>query len=116
LSFSSAADDLVARDYNWGADVFVHTISTAAPTGAYFTVPPCRLLDTRAAGQTPALASAAIRALTAAGRCGVPSSAQAIAVTLTVTGGTGGGHLSLFPGNLTVPATAALNFAAAQTR
>ena len=116
LSFSSAADDLVARDFNWGTDVFVHATSTAAPTGAYSTVSPCRLFDTRTAGQTPALASAAIRAVTAAGRCGIPSSARAITVTLTVTGGTGGGHLSLFPGNLTVPATAALNFAAMQTR
>lgn len=114
--FSSTATDLVARDYNGATDVFVHQISTAAPTGSYFTVSPCRLLDTRTADQTPALASAAIRAVTVTGRCAVPTSAQAIAVTLTVTGGTGGGHLSLFPGNLTVPATAALNFAAMQTR
>jgi Tol biopolymer transport system component len=116
LSFSSAADDLVANDYNWATDVFVHTTSTGASTGAYFTVPPCRLLDTRAAGQTPALASAAIRAATVSGRCGVPPSAQSIAVTLTVTGGTGGGFLSLFPANLPPPATAALNFSAFQTR
>ncbi|HEV7672830.1 MAG TPA: hypothetical protein VGS22_30300 [Thermoanaerobaculia bacterium] len=116
VTFALTADDLVAHDHNDAFDVFVHATSTAAPTGAYFTVPPCRLLDTRAAGQAPALASTVVRALTASGNCGVPSSAKAIAVTLTVTGGTGGGHLSLFPGNLTVPATAALNFAVAQTR
>ncbi len=46
----------------------------------------------------------------------MPSSAKAIAVTLTVTGGTGVGFLSLFPANLAVPGTAALNFSAAQTR
>jgi len=114
--FASTANDLVARDYNDATDVFVHATSTAVPTGAYFTVPPCRLLDTRAPGQSPALASAAIRALTVAGRCGIPASAKSIAVTLTVTGGTGLGFLSLFPANLPVPGTAALNFSAAQTR
>jgi len=116
VAFALKADDLVAHDYNQGYDVFVHATSTAPATGAYFTVPPCRLLDTRAAGQTPALASAAIRALTVSGRCAVPASAKAIAVTLTVTGGTGLGFLSLFPANLPPPATAALNFAANQTR
>jgi hypothetical protein len=116
VAFALKADDLVAHDYNQGYDVFVHATSTAPATGAYFTVPPCRLLDTRAAGQTPALASAAIRALTVSGRCGVSPNAKAVAVTLTVTGGTGGGFLSLFPANLPPPATAALNFAAAQTR
>jgi hypothetical protein len=89
----------------------------APPPLDYFSVSPCRLLDTRQAGQGPALASGASRLVTiTGGTCGIPTTARAIAVNITSVASTGGGNLKLYPGDGTVPPTAALNFAAGQTR
>src|SRR5258708_5655079 len=89
----------------------------APPPLDYFSVSPCRLLDTRQPGQGPALASGAPRLVTATGgSCGIPATARAIAVNITSVAPTGGGNLKLYPGGGTVPPTSALNFAAGQTR
>jgi hypothetical protein len=83
----------------------------------FYSMSPCRLLDTRVAGQGPALASGASRPVTATGgSCGIPAIAGAIAVNLTSVGSTGAGNLRLYPGDGTAPQTSALNFAAGQTR
>jgi hypothetical protein len=87
----------------------------AAPAG-FFTLSPCRLLDTRLPGQGPALASGEGRSVPAAGLCGVPLTARAVAVNLTVTGGTGEGYLSCGPGGATPPLASSLNFGSGQTR
>ncbi|HEY6555482.1 MAG TPA: PQQ-dependent sugar dehydrogenase, partial [Vicinamibacteria bacterium] len=80
----------------------------------YHTVTPCRLVDTRTS--TP-LASGIERLFTlTGGTCGVPSSARALALNVTVTGPTGQGFVTLFPGNFTLPTTSNLNFSAGQTR
>ena len=50
------------------------------------------------------------------GRCGIPTTAQAIAVNITVTGGTNLGFLSLYPGGSPVPSVSAINYKFAQTR
>lgn len=84
--------------------------------GALFTVTPCRLFDTRQAADGPALASDSERLVTVVGRCGIPATATAVVVNLTVTGPTGTGHLTLFPGNLAAPVASTLNFSAGQTR
>ena len=60
------------------------------PVG-YFTVAPCRVIDTRSgygplAG--PALAAGGDRSFTIAGACGIPPSAKAISVNIAVTGAT----------------------------
>ena len=85
-------------------------------SGSFFTVAPCRLLDTRQPGQGPALASGVARLLPMPGACGVPPTASAVAINVTVTNGTGGGHLTLFPGGSAVPQTSTINFSAGQTR
>jgi glucose/arabinose dehydrogenase len=90
----------------------------AAPT-QYFTVTPCRLVDTRqAAGPTggPALAGGASRSFVATGACGVPAGATAVALNLTVTNPTAAGSLTVYPAGMTVPATSTLNFSGGQTR
>lgn len=80
----------------------------------YHTVTPCRILDTRT---STALASGVERLFTlVGGTCGVPATARSLSINATVTGPTGQGFVTLFPGNLTAPATSTLNFSAGQTR
>jgi subtilisin family serine protease len=86
----------------------------------FFTVAPCRVLDTR--GQPgpnggPALGSGVPRLLPVAGRCGIPPTARAVAVNVTVTGPTAAGHLGFAVGGCPVPpGTSTINFSAGQTR
>jgi hypothetical protein len=86
------------------------------PTPAdYYTLTPCRLVDTRAA-QAPALAASERRVFAiTGGSCGVPATAQAVALNVTVTGATAQGHIRLAPGN-GLTDTSSLNFSPGQTR
>jgi hypothetical protein len=80
----------------------------------YHTLTPCRIVDTRT---STALASGVERLFTlVGGTCGVPATARSLSVNVTVTGPTGQGYVTVFPGNFTVPATSTLNFSAGQTR
>lgn len=89
----------------------------APPSLQYYSVGPCRVLDTRSVGQGPALASGAPRIVTVTGgSCGIPATARAIAGNVTSIGPTGGGNLSLYAGDGAVPPTSALNFSSGQTR
>jgi len=89
----------------------------APPTTAsdYYTLAPCRLLDTRAA-QAPALAAGERRVFVlTGGACGVPTTAVAVAVNVTVTGPSAPGFIRLAPGN-GLTGTSAINFSPGQTR
>jgi hypothetical protein len=79
-----------------------------------YTVPPCRLVDTRLA-QAPALAASERRVWTVASRCGVPATAKAVALNVTVTGPTAAGYIRLAPGN-GLTESSAINFGAGMTR
>lgn len=90
------------------------------PAGDYFTVSPCRLLDTRTpeGGGAP-IASSTSRVLdvVAVTRCGVSSLAIAVAINITATETTDLGHLTVFPGDVAQPpATSTLNFGPGTTR
>jgi hypothetical protein len=92
---------------------------TPPPAGGFYTVPPCRLVDTRnPAGPRggPALLPSSRRNFTLTSACGVPSTARAVSVNLAVTGSTAAGFLSLFPGNGIPPLTTSINFSTGQTR
>jgi hypothetical protein len=85
---------------------------------SFYTLTPCRVLDTRdPAGPWggPALAASATRVFTIAGRCNVPPTAKSISVNVTVTQPTAPGHLILFPGG-TPPGVSMINFQPGQTR
>jgi hypothetical protein len=90
--------------------------SAATPAADFFTLPPCRLVDTRAPGQGPALAPLAERQFTLAGACGVPAGAKALSVNVTVTQPAAPGHLALYPANHPAPGTSVINFTAGATR
>lgn len=90
--------------------------SVAAPSpGSYFTVAPCRVVDTRI-GSGGILSSGAASNYLIAANCGVPPSAVAVAANVTVVEPTGAGFFTLYPGASTPPGTTTLNFGAAQTR
>jgi Divergent InlB B-repeat domain len=81
----------------------------------YYTVQPCRLLDTRGAGQGGPLVSGAPRVFTVAGACGIPADTVAISVNVTVVTPPGAGYVTLYPGNGTMPLAATLTFKAGIT-
>ncbi len=110
--FASTGDDLVADDRNRALDVFAFR-NTAI--GRYFTLPPCRLYDSRSDGAGP-LASGVPRLRAAHSLCGVPTTATAIAANVTVTAPTALGFLTLYSGDASQPGVATLNFGAGQTR
>jgi hypothetical protein len=92
-----------------------------APSGPldYYTLTPCRLLDTRQAyGPTggPALPLSVPRVFVAAGRCGIPANAKALAVNIAVSDPPGFGNVRLFPGNFDTTSTSTINFTTGVTR
>jgi hypothetical protein len=85
----------------------------------FYTVPPCRALDTRnAVGGLggPALGCQGGRNFPVAGTCGVPFDAKALSVNATVTGSTENGHLRLHAGRTAIPTASSLNYALGLTR
>jgi hypothetical protein len=84
-----------------------------APSG-FYTVTPCRLLDTREAGA--AVGANQTRNFNAAGVCGIPSTAKALAVNLVSVDPTDLGYFRLYAAGTAAPATSVLNFARGQTR
>jgi hypothetical protein len=86
----------------------------------FFTVEPCRLVDTRdPAGPWggPALAAEGARTFTLGGRCGVPTTARAVVLNVTVTNAQKEGHLRLYPGDASAaPLVSSLNYVPDVTR
>ena len=96
-------------------------VPPAPPPADFYTVAPCRLVDTRnAAGPTggPALSPGAIRIFPVTGGvCGVPSTAIAVSVNLTVVQPAAQGYLILYPGDAAgPPPTSSINFTPGVTR
>ncbi len=88
----------------------------------YYVITPCRLFDTRnstgADSAAPILAAGGTRTFDVSGRCGVPDTALALTVNVTVTGSAAAGELRLFPGNSVSPnpPASALFYGAGKTR
>jgi hypothetical protein len=86
------------------------------PTGDFYTLPPCRLVDTRQPADAPSLTSGEVRALDLAGRCGIPSTARALSLNVTAFVPTGNGNFRFGPGGETVPPASTVNFQAGVVR
>jgi hypothetical protein len=84
------------------------------PTGNFFTLTPCRLLDTRTANAP--LAAAESRVVTAVGRCGIPATARALALNVTAVLPNTPGNLSVYPADVPAPKTSVVNFSPWVTR
>ncbi|HBL28122.1 MAG TPA: hypothetical protein DD490_14915, partial [Acidobacteria bacterium] len=93
------------------------TLPIALRSFDLYTVVPCRLLDTRnAAGPFggPALTSGVPRTFQATGSCGVPATAKAIAVNITVIAPPAAGFLRVYPDGDPIPNATTINFSAGQ--
>ena len=101
------------------ADAGTGLCHSALPAGpaSFHTLPPCRLVDTRGP-DAPALTAnpGSPRLFPAAGRCGVPETAVAIAANVTVVSPGDGGDIRLFPAGAPVPNASTVNLRAGQTR
>ena len=98
------------------ANVGVCTPSSSPLPHGFFTVVPCRLVDTRNANGPnggPSLQASADRTFVATGSCGVPSTAKALAVNVTVVSPAATGLLNLFAADQTAPMTSTISFPAA---
>jgi hypothetical protein len=87
--------------------------------GSFFTATPCRVVDTRGPNGPyggPRLPAGADRSFTFAGRCGIPATARAIALNLTVTAPTAGGSLSLRPTGSPLSSATVISYGTGQTR
>jgi hypothetical protein len=95
-----------------GGEVSASTARCAASLG-FYTVPPCRVFDTR--GGAP-LASGAARLFRVAGSCGIPADARAVAANWTIVQPQGPGALSIYPGDAQLPVATTLDFSSGQVR
>lgn len=85
----------------------------------FFTVTPCRVLDTRDPDGPfggPALAAGATRDFIILGHCNIPIGALAVFGNVTITGPTAPGHLTIFPAGTPQPVVSTINFQPGQTR
>jgi hypothetical protein len=82
----------------------------------FYSVTPCRALDTRASTGGPALSAGITRTVVVGGVCGVPKLASAVSLNVTVVSPTGAGNLRLFPPGVGVPLVSAINYSVGQTR
>ena len=85
-----------------------------------FALAPCRVADTRLPDSPwggPALDGGCDpRASSSAAGAACPSTATAVSFNFTVTGPTGAGDLSVYPGGTAVPSSTTLNWSPGQTR
>ncbi len=82
---------------------------------SFYTLAPCRVLDTRTAGGGGPLPANGSRVVPVAGSCGVPAGAGAVSANVTVVA-SGSGWVSLYPGNGADPGTFNVSFSASQVR
>jgi hypothetical protein len=103
-----------------GSMVYQVVISAVAVPLKYFTISPCRLIDTRRPASTyggPALQGGGTqRAFPVGGQCGVPADASAISINMTVVLPTASGDLRAFPTGTPAPNSSVINFGAGQIR
>jgi hypothetical protein len=85
----------------------------ACLTGGYFySVVPCRLLDTR---NSSPLTAGVTYEVAAAGFCGIATTATSISVNVTDVNATNNGFMTFWPAQGTNPGTSTLNFTAGRT-
>jgi len=92
-------------------------LMTASGAHAEITaITPCRILDTREAGEGPALAGQTTRDLVVRGLCEIPPEAVGITYNATIVAPTGSGFLTLHPSDENLPVASSVNFATGATQ
>jgi hypothetical protein len=64
----------------------------------------------------PALIGGTARSFAIAGLCGIPASAAAVSVNVTITAPSADGHLTFYPAGSPPPLVSTINYRAGQTR
>ena len=116
--FAAVSDCFITQQGWYLDDVEVSTCVAPAPLDLY-TLPPCRLIDTRnpnGPGGGPSLAAAGERAVTATGVCGVPASAKALALNVTVFQPGADGTLQVVPADSPALTATTTSFLSGVTR
>jgi hypothetical protein len=90
-------------------------VAPARAAGPYqfYSLSPCRVVDTRAAvgpNGGPILQAEQTRTFPIQGKCGVPTGAKAVAFNITAVGPNGSGFLTLFPTGITQPVVSNINY------
>lgn len=91
----------------------------AGQGASFYTVPPCRLLDTRAAAGPlggPSLAAQGSRLFDGNGQCGVSTRAVAVSANVTIVNPKSAGFLAFSAAGGPPPATSTINFQPGQVR
>jgi hypothetical protein len=100
-------------DRNSGVGIVMANAAATAlatlPGRDFFTVSPCRVIDTRLTGGGP-LVCGVDRVVSMAGTCGVPADAKAVSVNLTATEASTNGNLRLFAAGSPQPLVSSLNY------
>jgi glucose/arabinose dehydrogenase len=94
----------------------VHRFLGPPAASSFYTVPPCRLVDTRGSGGVfggPAMEASRIWPVT--GHCGIPFATTALAINLTITGPLDDGFVSLLDNPWVLSTTSTINFKGGQT-
>ena len=89
------------------------------PATTFYTLAPCRVADTRnAAGPSggPALGANSTRTFPVLGICGIPATATAIAINVTVAEETDRGDLRVYPAGGMPPGASTINFVSGTVR
>jgi hypothetical protein len=90
-----------------------------SPGQKFYTLAPCRVIDTRlASGRLagPALKPSANRLFAMAGACGLPSTARAVSVNVTVAGSSAAGYLTLGASDKALPFASTVNYTVGAVR
>jgi hypothetical protein len=105
---------IAVNNFSAGTVTYTAQASWTPPSGTdFYTLAPCRLVDTRTSYPLQANQT---RSFLAAGQCGIPVTAKALMLNVTVLGSTGGGFVTLYPDNLSVPVSSTINFQTGLTR
>jgi glucose/arabinose dehydrogenase len=123
--FATSAENPVHFAMGPGGAIYYAAIGSgkiyriSAPPANYFTLTPCRVLDTRNPNGPfggPALAGGGNRTFAIANQCGIPAGATSVSVNVTITGATAQGHLTFYRAGAPPPLVSTINFSAGQTR
>lgn len=84
-------------------------------SGDFFTLAPCRVLDTRLGSNVP-LSGETTYEVALAERCGVPATARAVSANITAIDATADGYLVVWPAQTSMPNTSNISFSTGQNR
>lgn len=111
-TFEDAGQGLRVTQISHDATGVSVEVDYAPPGRDFYTLTPCRIVDTR---EFQPLVSGVEEIFILRNFCGVPLTAKALVMNVTVVAPQGEGYLSLFPANARYPGTSSITFSAGRT-